>query len=84
MIVIRVFLFMSTRREIHILVAYQKYINKHRSKWHRVLFQQIASFTCTGAAKPMQTDPTSDLLLFTFRQPIANLPETFVHHPSTL
>jgi len=61
MIMIRVFLATSTQKEIHILVAYQMYMNKHCSKWHPVLFWQTTSFTGTDVATPMQTDCTSAL-----------------------
>lgn len=73
MIMIRVFLFTSTRREIHILVTYQKSMNKHPSKWHPALFQQTTSFTCTGVAKPTQADRTSDLP-FIYCQPVGRKP----------
>lgn len=54
MIVIRVFLFTSAQREIHIFVAYQKYVNKNSGKW---LLQCCSSRLHPSCAECSQASP---------------------------
>lgn len=80
MIVIRVFLFASTRREIHILAAYQKFMNKHCGK-RRSSSRPHSSRVLAWLS---QRRPTKLLisLLFSFSELVTSLSETFAPHPS--